>query len=200
MVNLSILEQRGINVEGLKKIFTSEENTLPSSYIYSTIGEPPPGSPRDPTADLEKENKKKAKLGENKVNQLRNRIRLRIANGRDNNIATSRIYYALDCAWDVPFRQVTPTLIQQLSDKTWENADALKKSLTAFGMNLDEVIMEDTPLDPKMPNKSVKRVSVPAFFQILVPLCRSYVTIRRAKIMNDRRMVPFLCHRFSDQR
>lgn len=192
MVNLSILEKRGITAEKLKEIFTAEENTVPSSYIYSTIGEPPPGSPQETITDYDKQKRKAKKLGESKVNELRNRIRLRIANGRDQNISTSRIYYALDCAWDVPFRQVTPTLIQQLSDKTWENSDALKKSLTAFGMNLDDVVVDDISQDTKVPGKSVKKISVPAFFQILVPLCRAYVTIRRAKIMNDRRMVPFL--------
>ena len=48
---------------------------------------------------------------------MRNRIRSRIQEGLNRNLNEGRHYYALDQAWDTPFRQVTPTLLQSLMDK-----------------------------------------------------------------------------------
>lgn len=123
------------------------------------------------------------------VSELRNHIRSRVQQGRDWNLTNHSVYHALDLAWDAPFRQITPTLLQSLMslDATDEKGEVAKK-LEGWGIDLKSVIQEVK--DPKS-NKTIKRVNVPAFFQVFVPLVRAYVTIRWAKIINDRRLIPF---------
>lgn len=176
MVDLELLAERGVSAEAWKKIFTEEKNTVP-------LNVPPIGTSAKPVKTKGKDQE------ENPVANLRNRIRLRIQAGRDNNWSSWQHYFALDLLWNNPFRQVSPTLLHWLADKKWDNEDSLKKGLSSFGFNLEELFV-DMP-DPKT-GKSVRRLSVPAFTQIMVPIARAYTSVRRAKIMNDRRMVPFM--------
>lgn len=117
---------------------------------------------------------------------LLNRIRSRCQEGRDRNFANYRHFHALDVAWDAPFRQITPTMVASFMQSN-PNDESVYKQIVDWG--LTELITE-TP-DPKTPSKTVKSFNFPVFFQVLVPLVKSYVTIRWAKIMNDRRLTPF---------
>lgn len=123
-----------------------------------------------------------------KVKPLVERIRCRVQKGRDFNFENYRLYHALDLAWDSPFEQITPTLLASLIDKGIDNKTVFDQ-LKNWGISYDDMMVE-VP-DPKTPGKNIKQLSLPAFFRIFVPLVRSYVTIRRAKLMNDRRLVPF---------
>jgi len=181
MIDLDLLAERGVSAEAWKKIFTDDKNTNP-------LAASPLGTAKKPDPKAAKSSSKSDKT-ENPVVELRNRIRTRISGGRDSTWANWKHYFALDLLWNNPFRQVSPTLLHWLADKKWDNEDAMKKGLSAFGFNLDEVLLDVQ--DPKT-GKSVKHVSVPAFTQILVPIARAYTSVRRAKIMNDRRVVPFL--------
>lgn len=123
-----------------------------------------------------------------KIKPFVERVRERIQSGRNYNWENYRLYYALDLAWDSPFEQITPTLMASLIDKGHDDKYVLDQ-LKSWGMSYDQMIIEEP--DPKTPGKNIRKLSVPAFFRIFVPLVRSYVTIRRAKLMNDRRLVPF---------
>ena len=123
-----------------------------------------------------------------KITEWKYRMRLRIQSGRENNIVNHKVPHALDLAWEVPFRQVSTTLLSSMIDHT-QSQESVERTLKAWGFDLSEVMEEY--VDAKNPTKTLKRVSVPAFFQIFVPLVRAYVTIRLAKIMNDRKRIPF---------
>lgn len=116
---------------------------------------------------------------------LWNRIRSRTSEGMQRNFTDYRTYYALDKAWAQPFQQITPTLVAGFID-TDPNSDAVQKQLNDWGLAyllVDEV-------DQKS-GKTVKKLNLPVFFNVFVPLVRAYVTIRWAKIMNDRDVSPF---------
>lgn len=119
-------------------------------------------------------------------NVMRNRIRSRIQEGLNRNLTEGRHYYALDQAWDTPFRQVSATLLQSLMDKNMPDED-VEKVVANWGLTS----MLSTPKDPKT-GKNTPKLNLPVFFNVFVPLCKAYVTIRWAKIVNDRRLTPFL--------
>lgn len=114
----------------------------------------------------------------------------RINDGRLKNIQDYRTYAAIDMAYDVSFDQTTPTLIQNLLNEDWSNMkqqDVLAK-LTQWGLKADDLLLATT-----LPNGQVQyKLNPPTFYKILVPLVKAYVTIRRAKLFNDRNKVPLL--------
>lgn len=162
MIDLQILEDYGLTHENLKSWFDEDPKTFSALPLKQ----------------------------QEAITQLRNHIRNRVQWGRDWNLANHQIYHALDLAWDAPFKQVSPTLIASLMGaEVGDDKSDVAKKLTGWGIDLSQVV-EDVP-DPKVKGKSIRRVNVPAFFQVFVPLVRAYVTIRWAKIINDRRLVPF---------
>lgn len=122
------------------------------------------------------------------LGKFKDQLRSRIQAGRDFNLSNHSLYYAMDLAWDSPFHQITPTLLTSLVDKPVSGSE-VTDAFKSWGLDLNQV-MEEYP-DPKTPGKTLKRVNVPAFFKIFPPLVRAYVTMRWAKIMNDRQLVPF---------
>ena len=161
MIDLALLESRGVSAEAWKKLFTTAGG-------------------EEKKAESETNEKRKA---------WRNRVRLRVEAERNNNISRHRLYHAMDVAWETPVRQINPTLLQWLIDRNEKNTDQVNKVLTAWGFPLDQVFREVE--DPKTGLKT-KKLDIPTFFQVFVPLARAYVTIRLAKLMNDRRLNPFL--------
>lgn len=173
MIDLDLLKSRKIDPDGLREKLSKEP--------FRTIAE---------RTDLYKE----PTTEEGKRNELRNRIRLRIQAGRDNNIANHKTYAAVDRAWDVPFQQVTPTLMQSFMDRSITDAQTGQVSrdvldaVKAWGLNADDLFMDVE--DPKTPGKTIKKVNYPTFFIIHVPILKAYLTIRLAKLMNDRKLQP----------
>jgi ElaB/YqjD/DUF883 family membrane-anchored ribosome-binding protein len=162
MIDLDVLKKRGCSPEQLATVFKKFDLDVPVV------------NPDDTDRHT-------------KLCNLRNRIRTRIQSGRDWNFANYKTYHALDLAWNTPFRQISPTLLQTMVGSDAESTD-IKDKLKSFGFDLDSVVESYT--DPKS-GKLVKRVNAPAFYMIMVPLMRSYVTMRWAKIINDRRVLPF---------
>jgi hypothetical protein len=162
MVDLDILEKHGLTQENLKTWF----NVDPMENSPSM---------EDPTdAPTKRAN-------------LRNRIKSRAQEGRDRNFQNFRVYHALDRAWETPFRQVNPTLMQEFVNSNPTDAK-VQEQLTAWGLN--DLVTE--VLDPKtFQPTGKKQISLPIFFQVLVPLVSAYVKIRWAKICNDRLLLPF---------
>lgn len=152
MIDLKVLESKGVSSDKLKKLFTSDKEKWPQE-----------------------------------LKDWSDRLRIRIHEGLNYNIANYKTYHALDVAWDTPFRQVSPTLLGSLLNKDVDSKEVLSL-VKEWG--LETLMVPREVVDPKT-NRPKKVIDAPAFFQILVPLVRAYVTIRWAKIMNDRRLVPF---------
>jgi len=115
------------------------------------------------------------------VQALRNRIRSRVQEGMSRNLADWTWIYAIDKAWDTPFRQFHPKLFCDLESGNLDNCCKILKDL-----NLGSLVV--TSKDAK--GNEVQSIDEEKF-QLLVGLVRSYTTIRWAKIVNDRRLTPF---------
>lgn len=165
MVSLGHLKKQGITPEELKKKLSAT---------------PPLAGPKTDPKELPKE-------PDEKIARLRNRIRTRIINGREENFANFKLYHALDLAWDTPFKQVTPTILQKLIESN-PSEDKVLEALGQWGINISSITYEIE--DPKT-GKKQRRLNVSGFTELFIPVVRAYVTIRLAKIMNDRRVTPF---------
>lgn len=127
-----------------------------------------------------------------KVKEWLKRASGRIKQGRDSNFSKGKIYRALDLAWEQSAKQVNPTLIKSLlGDIAREPKDGDTKDveniLKTWGINVDDVIIK---ADPKVPG-SKTQINIPAFFNVVVPICKGYTTIRWASIVNERNRTPF---------
>ncbi len=127
-----------------------------------------------------------------KLKRLRERIRIRRERGIDDNIRDHKLYYALDLALNVPFRQVDQTLITALASKDPSSGEVME-AWNEWNIATEAVFDTITVADPKTGKNIEKTVlDIPTFFQVHVPLCLAYLKIRQAKIMTDRHLSPFL--------
>jgi hypothetical protein len=120
-------------------------------------------------------------------------IRGKIRAGINHNIRDYRIYWALDRAFDAPFYQVAYTQLQGLIDTKKSDDKAVLSQIHTWGLThlLPDVI------DPKTgkvccnaDGKPQKALNLPVFFNIFIPLVCAYITIRWAKLFNDRNLTP----------
>lgn len=123
-----------------------------------------------------------------KREKLKQLISARVYEGIHSGLRDYKIWQAVDLSYDAPFNQTTPTLLQNLLSKKYDNTNKLLDALKESGLNVDEVVREG--IDST--GKKVQVVDIPTFFRVLVPLVKSYVTIRRAKLFNDRNQYPFM--------
>lgn len=165
MIDLNILRSHGLTEDNLRQWFDGDPKSWPLKR--DNQGEP----------DL--------RTAEDRRINLQNRIRSRIQEGMQRNWEDYRVFSALDKAWDQPFYQISPSILAQFVDSD-PNSEDVKRQLDSWG--LAHLLVEE--VDPKS-GKAIKKLNLPVFFKILVPLVRAYVTIRWAKIMNDRRQTPF---------
>lgn len=168
MPDLDILKKRGITEDSLKRKLEVD------SAIPLPIGSSSAIPAGEPNSD------------EYKLGKLVLRVRSRIQEGMSRNFQDFQLYYALDRAWETPLRQVPNTLVQQFVNAD-ANDERVYQAFNDWGLTH---MIEERP-DPKAPGKKIKTFNLPTFFQVFVPLVKSYVTIRWAKIMNDRRVFPF---------
>ena len=117
-----------------------------------------------------------------KVDDLHRRIRSRVQEGMSRNLTDWQWIYAIDKAWDTPFRQFHPKLFCDLEGGNLDACCTILKDL-----NMGSLVTTTKGAD----GKDVHTVDEDKF-QLLVGLVRSYTTIRWAKIVNDRRLIPFL--------
>lgn len=184
MVDRRILKAKGVSAEAWKPIFVSA--TERRALVRN-------GVPAIPSAKPSEDNKKANSLQDSdevRLDSFLARMWARIRAGRDYNLSSYRVYYGLDLIWDAPFRQLSPSLVATLASK-FENTEEVKDILASFNFKLDDIIVKTGTRDPKT-NAEVVKVNVPAFFSVMVPLVRSYLNIRRSKIINDRTRDPFL--------
>lgn len=167
MVDLELLKSRGVSAEHWEKIFKEPPNTNLE------------GNPKTATAELTKDEK---------ITRLRNIIWDRCRKGRDWCISNHRTIHALDLLWDAPWKQISPTLIASIADKvkTTKEAEAAFKQM---GLDISKVIRTET--DPKT-GQPVQVLDIPVFVFTVMPLLRSYLRMRNAKLVNDRNNTPLI--------
>jgi len=124
-----------------------------------------------------------------KAKPLLDKIRQRIDDGLQFCIKNHKVYHALDLAWDTPFRQVSHTLASSLINKELDD-ETILNATKDWGLTG----MLETVKDSKGTHK---RLNLPVFFNVFVPVVRAYVTIRWARIYNDRRQYPLFKYEMS---
>lgn len=129
-----------------------------------------------------------AKKPSEKREKLQDMIRTRINDGIDSGLKDHKIWWAIDLAYDTPFNQLTPTLVRDvISKSSARDSRDILDILKNWNIDLGSIVHKET-----VDGKEAVYFDVPMFFQIVVPLVKSYVTIRRAKLFNDRNLFPFM--------
>lgn len=183
MVDLRILKANKCTAEDWRKIFEGRDR----AHMLVRKDQ------RDPTI-IKKPKKQKSKT--DKIDELMERIYNRICNGREWNFQNYQIAYAMDLIWDAPFRQVNPTMIAAVCEQHGKNTEEVKSIMKGLGLDFDAILK--TSKDPKS-GKEITTIDVPTFFAVTVPLVRSYHTVRRARIINDRNRDPFIQYKAATQ-
>lgn len=128
-----------------------------------------------------------AEVPDARIKELIDLIQSRLIKGRDVNLRDYRTYWAIDCAYDAPFQQRDVVLIQAFLARG--GGDGTSEALCRqWGLNDADLFYSEKQTD----GREVKKIRQQHFFRVLVPIVKSYVTIRRAKMFNDRNTYPFL--------
>lgn len=127
-----------------------------------------------------------------KVKELVQRFRDVIRDGINRNKRDYRLFKAMDWAYDAPFYQVSYTQLRGLLSNKQDDQKVLD-TVNSWGLShlLPDVIGSDgQPCCDPITKKNKKAVNLPVFFNVFVPIVMSYITIRWAKLFNDRNLVP----------
>lgn len=120
------------------------------------------------------------------IQKLERLLANRISDGQLMNIETYRPYAAIDLAYEASFNQTTPTILQDLLSRRFEKPEEMLAQLEQWGLKPEELFLKVT-----LPSGQLGwQINPPTFYKILVPLVKAYVTIRQAKLFNDRNQVP----------
>lgn len=166
MVSIELLEKAGITRDNLCRLLTGDPLAVdPAKGMIN---------PSDPQELRDKKQR---------TASLLHRIRSRVQEGMARNLTTFRTYWALDLAWDTPFRNFSPTLLSTMMDKD-VNDEKVRAEFRALGVY-------DCIKEIDEGGKKRYEMNFPLFVSVIVPLVQAYVKIRWAKIMNDRRLTPF---------
>ena len=115
---------------------------------------------------------------------LKKRISSRIIDGRTFSFQHWKLWQAIDALCETPFRQASSAVLMQMAEKNPTSEETLK---VAANWGLTHLITEKT--DPKT-GKKTTYLDVPKFFNVFVPLARSFSLVRAAKLTIDRIQVP----------
>lgn len=126
-----------------------------------------------------------------KVKALVNTIQDIVRDGIRRNRRDYRLFKAMDWAYDAPFYQISYTQLRGLLSNKPDDKKVLE-TINSWGLThllADEVdatgkVCCDAAGLPK------KIINLPVFTNIFVPLVMAYVTIRWAKLFNERNLVP----------
>jgi hypothetical protein len=121
---------------------------------------------------------------EDGIKELKKRISSRIIDGRTFSFTHWKLWQAIDALCETPFRQASSAVLMQLSDRNPTSEETLK---TAGNWGLTHLIQERQ--DPKT-GKKTTFLDIPKFFNVFVPLARSFSLVRAAKLTTDRIQVP----------
>lgn len=133
--------------------------------------------------------KKKDKGVENLIRVIRDRIN----DERRRQLDNHHIWAAVDLAYDAPFNQETPTLVRHVME-TCQTADQVMKACRSWGLSERTLfcpICDDNGIQKVDANGNKQwELNAPTFFNVFVPVVRAYVTVRLAKLFNDRNLLP----------
>jgi len=121
-----------------------------------------------------------------RVVALNDLLRDRIVEGRTRNLTDYKIWAAVDIAYDAPLNQITPTLCRNIIETGGSQA-SIMKAMKAWNIE-NEVLF--SPMPATESGEKRWALNEPVFNKILIPFVRSYLTIRLAKIYNDRNLSP----------
>jgi hypothetical protein len=114
-------------------------------------------------------------------------IRADIQDGRSNNLCDWRSVHAVDCAYETPFNQHTPTLVRHILSQNLNEAETAM-ALKDYGLSESELFMTvkgQNGQDVTLPN-------FPVFYEVFIPIVRAYVDTVHAQIFNERNTSPLL--------
>jgi hypothetical protein len=116
-----------------------------------------------------------------RVKELVQLMSQRTTDGRSRNLREWKTFAAIDIAYDTPFQQTTPTMINHIMSQNLGTAEALE-AVKNWGLRDDDLYLK-----VPQPDGSITLVpNPPVFFQIFIPIVKAYCTIREAKIYNER--------------
>ena len=125
-----------------------------------------------------------------RVQKLIDLISNRVKDGYTRNLTDWKNYAAIDLAHDAPFNQTTATFVRHLMSRKLK-AEELLAEIEKWGIKEDELFLTVKTKG----GETLKVVNPPIFFQVLIPLARSYCAARIATLFNERNRVPLLPYR-----
>lgn len=126
-----------------------------------------------------------------KVKKLVESIRDTIQNGIRRNRSDYRLFKAMDWAFDTPFYQVSYTQLRGLLNSAPDERKVMD-TVNSWGLThlLPEMVDANGQTCCDSNGKAKKALNLPVFFNIFVPVVMAYITIRWAKLFNDRNITP----------
>ncbi len=122
-----------------------------------------------------------------KIEKLLQLIRDRVTDGRTRSLKDYRMWAAVDLAYDAPFNQITPTILRAIMGRSGTD-DEIRAMVKSWNLNDRDVFCCKKGAGPN--GTDLYELNAPAFAQVTVPNVRSYVTVRVAKLYNDRNLNP----------
>ncbi len=127
-----------------------------------------------------------AKKTTDKIKELTERISGNVKDGVQRSMRDARLWWAIDRAYDVPFRQTAATLVQGLIGKNIDASDVVK---IAQDWGLSHLLIPKVNVNGSpclFPNGTqMQKLNLPTFTQIFIPLVQAYSKIRWAKLFSD---------------
>jgi len=121
------------------------------------------------------------------VKKLLDLIRDRVTDGRKRSLKDHRMWAAVDLAYDAPFNQITPTILRAIMGGEGTAAQ-IRETVKSWKLNEREVFCCKPGAGPN--GTDLYELNAPAFVPVTVPLVRAYLTVRVAKLFNDRNLNP----------
>lgn len=112
----------------------------------------------------------------------------RINDGLQGNFRDSKIWWAIDRAYDVNQRQVSYTLLSGFMDKRPSKTTDILKAAEDWGIDklLTPLCNPDGTTKCGPDGSPIMKLDLPTFFTIYVPMVQSYHKMRVAKLFGDR--------------
>jgi len=123
-----------------------------------------------------------------RVQKLIDLITNRVKDGFNRNLSEWQTYAAVDIAYDAPFNQTTATFVRHLLAKKYEKAEEMLADVAKWGLKESDLFLDVNLKD----GKQAKVLNVPVFFNVLIPIVKSYCDARIATLFNERNTTPLL--------
>jgi len=122
-----------------------------------------------------------------KIKDLTERISSRVKDGVTRSMREARLWWAIDRAYDVPFRQTAATLVEGLMSKKLGGQEPVEiaKSWGLTHLLVPQLDKFGKPCCDRVTGQAQMTLHLPTFTQIFIPLVLSYSKIRHAKLFSD---------------